>query len=49
MDEALLVHLQDMYAQGLQTGQAARNVLLNPADEKAKANYDAADANFRKS
>jgi len=48
VDEALLGHLQEMYAQGLQTGQATRNVLLNPADKKAKANYDAADAKFRK-
>jgi len=48
VDEALLGQLQEMYAQGLQTGQATRNVLLNPSDKKAKANHDAADAKFRK-
>ncbi len=48
VDEALLGQLQEMYAQGLQTCQATRNVLLNPADKKAKENYDAADAKFRK-
>ncbi|MDQ7836808.1 MAG: methyl-accepting chemotaxis protein [Humidesulfovibrio sp.] len=48
VDEALLGHLQEMYAQGLQTGQATRNVLLNPTDKKAKANYDDADTKFRK-
>ncbi|PKN09001.1 MAG: methyl-accepting chemotaxis protein [Deltaproteobacteria bacterium HGW-Deltaproteobacteria-8] len=48
VDEALLGQFQEMYAQGLQTGQATRNVLLNPADKKAKANHDDADAKFRK-
>jgi len=48
VDEALLGQLQEMYAQGLQTGQATRNVLLNPTDKKAKENYDTADGKFRK-
>ncbi|MDO9632462.1 MAG: PAS domain-containing protein, partial [Humidesulfovibrio sp.] len=48
VDEALLGQFQEMYAQGLQTGQATRNVLLNPSDKKAKANHDDADAKFRK-
>ena len=45
VDQALLLDLNDMYANGLQTGQATRNVLINPADEKAKGNYrDASEA-----
>jgi methyl-accepting chemotaxis protein len=47
-DLALLVGLNSMYADGLQTGQAARNVLINPGDEKAKENYRAAHGNFLK-
>src|SRR5574341_89227 len=47
-DLALLVGLNSMYADGLQTGQAARNVLINPGDEKAKENYRAAHENFLK-
>ncbi len=38
-DQALLFHLNNMYAQGLQTGQATRNVLLDPKDETAAKNY----------
>ena len=48
VEEALLGQLQELYAQGLQTEQATRNVVLNPADQKAKANYAAADGKFRK-
>lgn len=40
--QARVVALEQVYAQGLQSGQAARNVLLNPADTKAKANFDQA-------
>ena len=47
VDSPLLFHLQDIYAQGLQTEQAARNVLLNPADQKARDNYAKADGEFR--
>jgi len=47
VDGPLLYHLQDVYAQGLQTEQATRNVLLNPADNKARENYGNADKQFR--
>src|SRR5208337_4870883 len=49
IDQALLLDLNDMYAQGLQTGQATRNVLINPGDEKAKSNYQEAQEGFVKS
>jgi methyl-accepting chemotaxis protein len=45
-DLELLVNLNGMYAEGLQTGQATRNVLINPTDEKAKQNYQDAHKNF---
>jgi methyl-accepting chemotaxis protein len=48
VEEALLGQLQEIYAQGLQTEQATRNVLLNPADQKAQDNYAKADGQFRK-
>lgn len=48
IDQALLLNLNDMYAQGLQTGQATRNVLINPKDEKAKKNYKKAHEDFIK-
>ncbi|MDR3641261.1 MAG: HAMP domain-containing methyl-accepting chemotaxis protein [Humidesulfovibrio sp.] len=48
VEEPISWNLQDMYAQGLQTEQATRNVLLNPADKTARDNYDSADAKFRK-
>ncbi|MDA8168160.1 MAG: methyl-accepting chemotaxis protein [Nitrospiraceae bacterium] len=48
VDQALLLDLEDMYAQGLQSGQATRNVLLNPDDGKAKSNYRDADESFLK-
>ncbi|GFE61724.1 methyl-accepting chemotaxis protein [Geobacter sp. AOG2] len=38
----------EMLAQGLQTEQAIRNVILNPADEKAFANYKKASEEFLK-
>ena len=47
VDGPLLYHLQDVYAQGLQTEQATRNVILNPADNKARENYTNADKQFR--
>jgi methyl-accepting chemotaxis protein len=46
VEEKLLSQLQEMYAQGLQTEQATRNVLLNPADKTARENYQKADAKF---
>jgi methyl-accepting chemotaxis protein len=36
----------EMYAQGLQTGQAIRNILLNPSNPKAFKNFDAANQAF---
>ena len=48
VDQALLLNLNEMYAQGLQTEQATRNVVLNPDDTKAKANYKKANEDFLK-
>jgi methyl-accepting chemotaxis protein len=45
-DVSLLVDLNGLYAAGLQTGQATRNVLLNPGDEKGKENYRNAHREF---
>jgi methyl-accepting chemotaxis protein len=45
-DLELLVALNGMYAEGLQTGQATRNILIDPSDEKAKQNYEEAYKNF---
>jgi methyl-accepting chemotaxis protein len=42
----LMTALSEMYAQGLQSEQATRNVLLNPADVTAAKNYVAAVAAF---
>ncbi len=47
-DLSLLIALNDMYAQGLQTGQATRNVFINPKDEQAKKNYQKAHEEFMK-
>jgi methyl-accepting chemotaxis protein len=47
VEEPVSAMLQGMYAQGLQTEQATRNVLLNPADKTARDNYAKADAKFR--
>ncbi len=49
IDQELLLDLDNMYAQGLQSGQATRNVLINPGDEKAKSNYKEAHEGFVKS
>jgi methyl-accepting chemotaxis protein len=48
VDEAIALALANIYAQGLQSGQATRNVVLNPSDEKAKKNYAAAVADLEK-
>jgi methyl-accepting chemotaxis protein len=48
VEEPVAANLQNMYAQGLQTEQATRNVLLNPSDGTARKNYAAADGEFRK-
>lgn len=47
-DQAMSLALKDMYAQGLQSEQATRNILLNPADEKAAKNYTQAMEDFQK-
>jgi len=45
-DMQALSGIQELYSQGLQGGQAIRNILLNPADEKAYANYRKAVETF---
>jgi methyl-accepting chemotaxis protein len=35
--------LHEMWAQGLQTEQALRNIIFNPTDQKAADNFDKAD------
>ena len=42
-DQAVGSGLSQMYAQGLQSGQALRNILLDPANGKAYENLDAAN------
>lgn len=37
-----LITTRDIYTQGLQRGQAVRNIILNPQDSKAKDNFDKA-------
>ncbi len=45
-DLELLAPLNGMYVEGLQTGQATRNILINPSDDKAKQIYEIADKSF---
>lgn len=45
-DQAALLAYTDMYAQGLQMGQALRNVQLDPANRKAYDNLAKAAADF---
>ncbi|MBU1237297.1 MAG: methyl-accepting chemotaxis protein [Gammaproteobacteria bacterium] len=45
-DQARLQAYNGMYAQGLQTGQAIRNIILDPANPKAYANLDKAQQDF---
>jgi len=47
-EQVVAFALSDMYAQGLQSGQATRNVLLNPIDDKAAKNYLVAIQDFEK-
>jgi methyl-accepting chemotaxis protein len=47
-DQVLLVNLSEMYAQGLQTGQALRNILLNEQDKTAMKNLEKASEDFQK-
>jgi methyl-accepting chemotaxis protein len=45
-DQVLLEAFSEMYAQGLQAGQAARNIILDPANPKAYENLDKARKDF---
>ena len=45
-DQARLLAYGEMYAQGLQTGQAIRNIILDPANPKAHKNLQAAEKDF---
>ena len=42
-EQRLAQDLSDMYAQGLQTGQALRNIVLDPGNGKAYTNLQEAD------
>jgi methyl-accepting chemotaxis protein len=46
IDQKVLKNINDMYAMGLQTGQATRNILINPKDEQAKKNYQQAHEEY---
>ncbi|MEW6163540.1 MAG: methyl-accepting chemotaxis protein [Pseudomonadota bacterium] len=45
-DAARLAAFNEMYSQGLQSGQALRNIMLDPANRKAYDNLDLAIADF---
>jgi PAS domain S-box-containing protein len=45
-DQVRLQAFGDMYAQGLQTGQAIRNIILDPENNKAYQNLEAAEKAF---
>jgi PAS domain S-box-containing protein len=45
-DHVRLQAFGDMYAQGLQTGQAIRNIILDPANNKAYQNLETAEKAF---
>ncbi|MHB8949426.1 MAG: methyl-accepting chemotaxis protein, partial [Rhodoferax sp.] len=47
-EQAVERGLSEMYAQGLQMGQALRNVILNPSNPKALDNLKAAQGDFEK-
>ena len=46
-EEALLAQMQEMYAQGLQTEQGMRNIVLSPGDGTAQNNFTAAHNKFQ--
>ena len=46
--EALATQANEMYAQGLQMGQALRNIVLDPANKKAFENLENANSAFDK-
>ena len=43
---AAVINIGEIYAQGLQTEQAIRNIIINPQDEKAAKNFDKALIDF---
>lgn len=45
-DLTIINNLSELYAQGLQSEQATRNILINPLDKKAKSNYNKSDEDF---
>lgn len=45
-DQASYTHVQEMYAQGLQSGQALRNIILDPGNEQGFKNIAAAHKKF---
>jgi methyl-accepting chemotaxis protein len=45
-DAQRLAAFNEMYAQGLQSGQALRNIMLDPANRRAYDNLDKASADF---
>jgi methyl-accepting chemotaxis protein len=45
-DQARYIHVQEMYAQGLQSGQALRNIVLDPANPQGYKNLDGAHQKF---
>ncbi|WP_341912909.1 methyl-accepting chemotaxis protein [Polaromonas sp. YR568] len=47
--QALLQAGSNLYAQGLQMGQALRNIVLDPTNKKAQENLDAASDEFKTS
>jgi len=46
MDSERLAAFNDMYAQGLQSGQALRNIMLDPGNRKAYENLTQAQSDF---
>ena len=48
IDQAKLQAYSEMYAQGLQGGQALRNIVLNPGNETAYVNLDICTTDFNK-
>ena len=48
-DQALSQAINSMYANGLQTGQALRNIVMNPANQTAYKNFDNGSIEFKES
>ena len=47
-DLALAQEANSLYSQGLQMGQAVRNIVMDPSNKAAYKNLDAASAEFKK-